>query len=264
MLTAWDGYTRVDYLHAPGRVRISLLTVEPVVHRRIRRGLACAFAAGDLTGPPAVLELDVGWGETEDLLLGPRLMDVITGIRGPGSRSRSIRLELDEVAALADRWAPYRSQVLGVPAESGRLADGFWTSFLKLGLAKVIRSLPVAADPVYRAGDDCGFAWQPLRLPVPLAQDAGVEPLARWVAYRQLADGVEESGVVIHATALPGRRKDLHAGLDDRDDSWVVFEPDPDDPTLLVAELPVVPGRGEPALRFRTEGRWPSRSIQTC
>lgn len=263
MLTAWDGYTRVDHLPDPGRVRVTLLTVEPVVHRRVRPGLACAFVADDATGPPAFVELDVGWGETEELLLGRSLLEVITSLVGP--QTRYVRLGLDEVASLADRWAPYRSQVLGTPAESGSLAGGLWTSFLAIGVTRALRTLSSTPEPAFRDGDDLVFEWQSIPLPVPLAQDAGVEPVARWVAYQQQnISGVMETGVVIQATALPGRSGRLLTGLDDRAGTWVELEPDPDDPTLLFADLPVDPGSGEPALRFRSGELWPSRSHQTC
>jgi hypothetical protein len=263
MLTAWDGYTRVDYLPDPGRVRVTLLTVEPVVHRRVRPGLACAFVADDATGPPAFVEVDVGWGKTDELLLGKSIMSVITGLAGGGTRH--VRLGLDEVAGLADRWAPYRSQVLGTAAESGSLASGLWTSFRALGFTRALRTLSTNPDPAFRDGNDLAFDWQPILLPVPLAQDAGVKPMARWVAYRQqTTSGEVETGVVIQATAVPGHVGRLLTGLDDRDDTWVQLEPDPDDSTLVVADLPVDPGTTEPALRFRSEGRWQSRSSQSC
>ena len=67
MLTAWDGYARVDYLPNLGRIQVTLLTVEPTVYRRLRPGLACAFAADDTGGPPTFVEVDIGFGLTEDV-----------------------------------------------------------------------------------------------------------------------------------------------------------------------------------------------------
>lgn len=127
---------------------------------------------------------------------------------------------------------------------------------MSLGFAAALRSLTFIAEPAFRDGDDLPADWQPVLLPLPLAHDAGVEPMAHWVAYRQQnTSGEVETGVVIQATALPGRGRRLLAGFDDSDDTWVALEPDPDDPTLLLADLPVDPRCPESALRFRSDGR---------
>lgn len=260
MLTAWDGYARVDYLPRPGRLQVTLLTIEPTVYRRLRSGLACAFAAEDGSGPPAYVEIDIGTELTKDarVLLGDQLMAVAERLIGPEVATQEARLRLDDLAALADTWAPYRNWVLApepdlVSARSGSWASGLWTLFNGLGLAAAVRSF-VPIDATHRsasAGDTS--EWHDLDLPVELAAAAGVEPRVRWSVYKglEIFDEVP-TGIAITATGVPGAGASLLVALDDGQDDWVRLLPDPPDGPDLLAELPFVPGTAEPTLLFRT------------
>ncbi|WP_447007199.1 hypothetical protein ACRAKI_12315 [Saccharothrix isguenensis] len=273
MLTAWDGYARVDYVPSPGRVQVTLTTVEPTVFRRLRNGLACAFAGDDPGGPPTYVEVDVGFGLTDDerVLLGESLLAVVDPLLGGGGGSTTTRLDLGQVAALARTWAPYREAVLSAEpgtTASGAWVGGLWTRLTGLGLLAALRATPLQADPSYRgdrpAGDpedvppEDDFTWHDSVLPADLAARAGVEPVVRWTTYRVdgvLQDAVETTGVVVHATALPAADARLEVALDDGSGEWVALEPEPGVPLKLAADLPLAPDADEPALRFRTDRR---------
>ncbi|WP_273942050.1 hypothetical protein [Kutzneria chonburiensis] len=154
MFTAWDGYARVDYLPEPGRIQVTLLTVEPTVYRQVRPGLACAFAADDAVGPPTFVGMDIGFGLTDDemVLLGA-LASVASELMTARSGSRTARLALDEVAELAETWTPYRAPVLAestddAPARTGVWGSELWTRLSGLGLAAAL----VAQSPGHLAG----------------------------------------------------------------------------------------------------------------
>ncbi|PRY34266.1 hypothetical protein [Umezawaea tangerina] len=260
MLTAWDGFARVDYLPIPGRVQVTLSTVEPTVFGRPRRGLACAFAADDTGGPPTFVEVDIGFGLTEDeeVLLGGPLMAVVNGLVGGGPEARCTRLTLDEVTALARTWAPYRDRVLARPLvemRSGTWTNGLWTSLAGLGLVAALRARPMAVE-LYRDEAE-EVVWHDVLLPVDLAALAMVDQEVRWSVYREWdpVAGREETGVVVRATGSPGSAPRLLVGFDDGDGDWVPLVPEPTEPQVVIAVLPLDPGTGEPALRFRTGGR---------
>ncbi|GAA3865315.1 hypothetical protein GCM10022243_34380 [Saccharothrix violaceirubra] len=258
MPTAWDGYARVDYLPAPGRLQVTLHTVEPTVHRRLRDGLACAFAVDGRAGPPTYVEIDVGDGLTYDtrvLLAGP-LLDIAVDLVGDGPASRETRLPPAQVAALARRWAPYRDFVLApapAPVRSGSWADGLWAVFGGLGLVRALRAFVPPPEPAHR-GDEVAAEehWEWLELPADLAAAAGVDRRVGWAPYRDVAlDGTAETGFMIMAVPAPVAR--LLVGLDDGSGRWVAFAPDPETPGQVFADLPCGPDVAEPALRFRTE-----------
>ncbi|WHT17558.1 hypothetical protein N8J89_31175 [Crossiella sp. CA-258035] len=282
MLTAWDGYARVDYLPIPGRVQVTLTTVEPTAFRRLRTGLACAFADDDPGGPPTYVEVDIGFGLTDDerVLLGESLLAVVDQLLGDGGGSTTTRLDLGQVAALAQTWAPYREAVLS--AEPGRIAagtwvDGLWTRLSGLGLLAALRATPLQVNVSYRGEHHTGdpadvppeedvFTWHDSVLPTDLAARAGVEPVIRWTTYRAedvLEGGAESTGVVVHATALPAAEARLEVALDDGSGEWVTLGPEPGVPLALAADLPLAPDADEPALRFRTDRRTDGRPSDT-
>jgi len=264
MFTAWDGYARVDYLPEPGRLQVTLLTIEPTVYRRLRPGLACAFAADDPAGPPTFVEVDMGAEPPYDarILLRGQLMSVVDELVGLETGTREARLRLNELTELAARWAPYRDYVLAPDQVAGRnrsgaWADGLWALFSGLGLARALLALPPPVESTHRGPEAQGVEtdWREVELPGDLANAAGVEPRCEWAPYRDTSyTGGEDTGFLVRATGIPGRETRLMAGLDDVRGDWVALEPEEEGSSHLLADLPSDPGTEEPSLRFRTYG----------
>jgi hypothetical protein len=263
MLTAWDGYARVDYLPEPGRLQITLLTIESTVYRRLRNGLACAFAAEDRAGPPTFVEVDIGTRPTDDarVLLAGQLITVAEGLIGPETSTRPARLRLDELSALAKTWAPYRDWVLAPepdprPLRSGSWASGLWTIFSGLGLTAALRALPDPALPGWRSSHETTVDWRDLELPPDLADAAGVDPRVQWVVDQSPSyTGEVVTSVLVRAAGRPSIAARLLVGLDDGQGEWVELAADSPGSPDLIAELPFTPGIDEPTLRFRTDDR---------
>jgi hypothetical protein len=256
MLTAWDGYARVDYLVSPRRVQVTLMTAEPTIYRRVRTGLGCAFATDDSTGPPTFVEVDISAELSDDdrVLLGAPLSSVVNSLVGTEPGSRHTRLALDEIANLADTWAPYRAEVLDAPeeAKSGTWTEGLWTWLKELGL---LNALTVAVAPEFRStGPDAFDDWYQVRLPRDLASAAGVNEMLRWYVLSD-PDPRFRTSVLVLVIAEPGTVPNLLASIDDGTGTWVPFEMEPAVENAFTAELPFDPERGEPALRFRTGRR---------
>ncbi|WP_439657470.1 hypothetical protein ACSHWB_34460 [Lentzea sp. HUAS TT2] len=251
MLTAWDGYARVDFVAAPRLVRVTLLTAEPTVFRKVRSGLGCAFAADDAGGPPTFVEVDIGagLGDDEQALFGERLTSAISGLVADRAGSLHLRLALDEIARLADAWAPYRSEVLDVETVSGAWTGGLWTWLRDLNVLDAWqRSAPLVAA-VRGDAPDAYEGWPEIRLPADLARAAGVREVLRWQVL-----GAPDSVVLVLVTSLPGTTPRLRASLDDGTGTWVPFEEEPEIANGFLAELPFDPALGDPALRLRTGG----------
>ncbi|MEU5692286.1 hypothetical protein [Actinosynnema sp. NPDC020468] len=263
MVTAWDGYARVDYLPNPGRLQVTLHTVETTVYRRLRPGLACAFVSDDMSGPPAFVEVDVGVepGYDASVLLRGRLLTVARELIGPGQSSRATRLRLDELAELARTWAPYRAFVLApeptAVRRTGSWARGLWALFDGLRLAEALLRYRPAAVLEHRGSesiDEDTADWHPLVLPEELARAAGVAPRARWTVYRdETLAGDEEIGLVVEVVGTSADPPDLVVGLDDGTGRWVDFRPG-SGATRFSADVPLAADAPEPSLRFRTRG----------
>ncbi|GAB3735040.1 hypothetical protein GCM10027598_60890 [Amycolatopsis oliviviridis] len=250
MLTAWDGYARLDWLPAFGRLQVTLLTAEPTVFRRLHSGLACAFVEDDRTGPPAFVELTLATGITGDVpvLLGDRLAALASSFVRDGGGSGSVRLDLLELEEIAETWAPYRDRVLAPepdpPAVSaGSWARDLWTWIGGGELREAVGALASAGEGFRDGGE---VAWHAFTIPEAMAATAGVDAELAWAVYEQLG----ERGIVVRAHAVG--EVSLLAGLDDGSGTWAPFEPDGEEGVLL-AELPLGDLSSEPALRFRTD-----------
>jgi hypothetical protein len=259
MITAWDGFVRVDYRPETSQLLVTVLTVEPTVFRRLHDGLAAAFAADDRTGPPTFIDLALPAGITEDTeaLLGAPLSALASTVIGAQPRSRSGRLDLREVSEVAHTWAPYRAQVVAGDDQQaartvGRWADQLWSRVADAALRNAFNA-PRLTE-AHRSPSTAGTGdWHELILPAALAEAAGVRPRIGWTAFDQAG----ERGFVVRAEQHGDAPPRLLVGIDDGVGAWVPLEPDQGKPGEFIADLPLNASFGEPALRFRTdtEGR---------
>ncbi|MGI5499014.1 hypothetical protein [Lentzea sp. CA-135723] len=251
MLTAWDGYARVDFVAAPRLVRVTLLTTEPTAFRQVRSGLGCAFVRDDAGGPPTFVEIGLGeeLGDDERVLLGEQLTSVIGGLVAEGPGSRQVRLALDAIARLADAWAPYRAEVLDAEPVSGAWTGGLWTWLRDLDVLDAFHRFVPSTAVVRGDAPDAYEGWPEIPLPADLARAAGVREVVRWHVL-----GASDSVVIVQVTSPAGTRPPLWASLDDGTGTWVRFEPEPNLENGFVAELPFDPSLGDPALRLHTGG----------
>lgn len=276
MLTAWDGFCRVDYLPEFRRLQVTVTTLEPTVYQEVRPGLAVTFVADDPDGPPTFLSIDLGaeLGGELPLLLGRHLTDVATQVITSAPHSAGLQLDLDELAALADTWAPYRAEVLAAanasaePAGSsvGTWARDLWTRLGGPELVGAIAAVLSAPRPAYGdrgpAEDDSETRdqgtparvvpkWRSYDLPPALAREAGVEPRISWL----VASEISMTGVALRITATgdpAARNIELLAGFDDGSEHWVPFVPRRDSVSILQAQLECRPGHEHTRIRLRT------------
>jgi hypothetical protein len=249
MLTAWDGYARLDWLPGPARLQLTLLTTEPTVYGRLHAGLACSFAEHDPAGPPTFVELGLPDGLSVDvrILLGDRLATLAASVVDGSQSSRAGRLNLVELEEIAETWALYRDRVLAhrpdaPPVSAGSWARDLWTWIGGRDLQVAVSALGTAAGG-FRS--ELEVTWHSFTIPDAVAAAAGVGPELAWAVYEQAG----ERGIVVRAHAAGEVR--LLAGLDDGSGGWAPFEPG-DEAGVVLVDLPLGETPGEPALRLRT------------
>lgn len=272
MTTAWDGYARVDYVPEQGRLLITMSTIEPTVYQRLRAGLAAMFVVDDPDGPPTLLVIDVDADLRGELpwLLGDRLARVAREVIGGEPRSKLVQLDIDEVAALAEHWAPYRAEVLAgartdeandgvrarIGARVGTWADGLWTRIGGLELLRAVaaiaagRARPVGERSAIDEPDEHG--WRAETVPERLADRAGIEPTMAWrVGFT--SSGRRSMTVRVRSVVDSEQGPELFASFDDGTDRWVRFGTG-DERGEWIAVLGIRPGQDESPVRLSTRG----------
>lgn len=269
---AGNVYARVDYVPEQGRLLVTMSTIEPTVYQRLRAGLAAMFVVDDPDGPPTLLVIDVDADLRGELpwLLGDRLVRVARAVIGGEPRSKLVQLDIDEVAALAEHWAPYRAEVLagartdeandGVRERIGALvgtwADGLWTRIGGLELLRAVAAIaagsawPVGERSAVDEPDEHG--WRAETVPERLADRAGIEPTMAWrVGFT--SSGRRSMTVRVRSVVDSEQGLELFASFDHGADRWVRFRTG-DERREWIAVLGIRPGQDESPVRLSTRG----------